>query len=108
MEMIATDGDSYVYSDSGILLQSTASVSIFCLLLSCCRPPFGSWFCTMPVKGSWQVCCTTELAHSLQCPNVALGVTVTVTVTMTVNRGTIKDQKALRDASACKGLQDTA
>ena len=47
-----------------------------------------------------------EFEHPPQCPNLALGATVTVTVT--VNRGTIKDQKALRDASACKGLQDTA
>ena len=28
----------------------------FCLLLSCCRPPFLSWLYTMPVKGSWQMC----------------------------------------------------
>ena len=28
----------------------------FCLLLSYRRPPFLSWLCTMPVKGSWQMC----------------------------------------------------
>ena len=65
MEMIATDGDSYVCSHSGILLQTTVSVSILCLLLSCCRHPFVSWLCTMPVIGSRQVRCTTEFAHSL-------------------------------------------
>ena len=65
--MIATDGDSYVYSDSGILLQTTVSVVILCLLLSCCRSPFVSWLCTMPVKGGWQVRCTTEFGHSPQC-----------------------------------------
>ena len=70
MEMIATDGGRHVYSDSGILLQTTASVSILCLLLSCCRPPFVSWLCTMTVKGGWQVRCTTEFGHSPQCPNV--------------------------------------
>jgi len=65
MAMIATDGDSYMYSDSGIPLQTTVSVSIHCLLLSCCRPPFVSWLCTMPVKGSWQVRCTIEFRPSV-------------------------------------------
>ena len=45
MEMIATVDNSYMYS--GILLQTTVSVSILCLLLSCCGCPFVSWWCTM-------------------------------------------------------------
>ena len=40
------DGDSYKYSDSGALLQTIMSVSMLCLLLSCCRPPFVSG-CTL-------------------------------------------------------------
>ena len=47
MEMIA----SCVYSDSCILLQTTVSVLILCLLLSCCRPAFVTWLCTMPMSG---------------------------------------------------------
>ena len=88
MEMIATDGGNYVYSDSGILLQTTVSVFILCLLLSCCGPPIASWLCTMPVKGSWQVSCTTEFGHSPQCPNVK-------TCTSKRSRDKIKAQKLM-------------
>ena len=93
MEMIATAGDSYMYSDHGILLSTKVSaVADVSLFLGCAQ------------------CLAPHAHHWIQCliPTVAMGVTVTGIVT--VNSGTIPE-----GIEGCKcmqgiaghGLQDT-